>query len=234
MLWRISRSGRHIGSRLTFIKSSLPVLADKAPDGPLWTHEIKHDGYRLIARKDGVEVRLCPAMAGTGLGGSMRAAKQAVADRICGLLDQRGWRGIQNSRAQNPLPSDHSCDSELEAPWDTLSVAHQIAKLPSRLAAFLPLEPATRTATGAPAANADPNVSDTTPPRATARAKIAAATGATAWTPSSRVDDENGNPLYGVRLVQDISERKISEQHRELLIQKLNHRVRNTLATVIR
>jgi hypothetical protein len=26
--------------------------------GPGWTHEIKHDGYRLIARRDGVGVRL--------------------------------------------------------------------------------------------------------------------------------------------------------------------------------
>jgi len=28
------------------------------PDGPEWTHEIKHDGFRLLARKDGEKVRL--------------------------------------------------------------------------------------------------------------------------------------------------------------------------------
>jgi ATP-dependent DNA ligase len=25
----------------------------KAPKRPLWLHEIKHDGFRVIARKDG-------------------------------------------------------------------------------------------------------------------------------------------------------------------------------------
>ena len=28
------------------------------PSGPLWLHEIKHDGFRVIARKDGQRVRL--------------------------------------------------------------------------------------------------------------------------------------------------------------------------------
>ena len=49
---------------------------------------------------------------------------------------------------------------------------------------------------------------------------------------ASRVDDQEGRPLYGVRVVRDISERKRAEQHRELLINELNHRVKNTLATV--
>jgi bifunctional non-homologous end joining protein LigD len=30
----------------------------KPPSGPDWVHEIKHDGYRLIARRDGKAVRL--------------------------------------------------------------------------------------------------------------------------------------------------------------------------------
>ncbi len=49
---------------------------------------------------------------------------------------------------------------------------------------------------------------------------------------ASRVDDAAGRPLYGVRVVRDISERKKAEEHRELLINELNHRVKNTLATV--
>jgi len=28
------------------------------PAGPLWAHEIKHDGYRLICRRDGDRVRV--------------------------------------------------------------------------------------------------------------------------------------------------------------------------------
>ena len=53
---------------------------------------------------------------------------------------------------------------------------------PAALAAFLPHDPATRTATVARAAAAYPNVNYTAAPptRATARAKIAAPTGATA------------------------------------------------------
>jgi hypothetical protein len=32
-------------------------LARKAPQGSNWVHEIKHDGYRMIARRDGNRVR---------------------------------------------------------------------------------------------------------------------------------------------------------------------------------
>lgn len=49
---------------------------------------------------------------------------------------------------------------------------------------------------------------------------------------ASRVDDAAGQPLYGISVIQDISERKKAEEHRELLIHELNHRVKNTLATV--
>jgi bifunctional non-homologous end joining protein LigD len=33
-------------------------MASKAPSGADWVHEIKHDGYRLIVRRDGPTVRL--------------------------------------------------------------------------------------------------------------------------------------------------------------------------------
>jgi len=36
----------------------IPSRASKPPVGPQWIHEIKHDGYRLIARKRGGRVRL--------------------------------------------------------------------------------------------------------------------------------------------------------------------------------
>src|SRR5262249_26881407 len=35
-----------------------PVVASRPPSGPDWVHEIKHDGYRLIVRRDGPVVRL--------------------------------------------------------------------------------------------------------------------------------------------------------------------------------
>jgi PAS domain S-box-containing protein len=49
---------------------------------------------------------------------------------------------------------------------------------------------------------------------------------------ASTVDDEAGRPLYGVRVVRDVSERKAWESGQQLLINELNHRVKNTLATV--
>jgi bifunctional non-homologous end joining protein LigD len=59
MLWRVS--SRPVRSRLKppgFILPCQPALADRPPAGPGWLHEIKWDGYRVIARKDGERVRL--------------------------------------------------------------------------------------------------------------------------------------------------------------------------------
>ena len=33
-----------------FIVPCQPTLSDKAPTGPLWLHEIKHDGYRRASK----------------------------------------------------------------------------------------------------------------------------------------------------------------------------------------
>ena len=49
---------------------------------------------------------------------------------------------------------------------------------------------------------------------------------------SSTVRDAAGRFLYGVRVVQDISDRKQAELRQKLLLDELNHRVKNTLATV--
>jgi PAS domain S-box-containing protein len=49
---------------------------------------------------------------------------------------------------------------------------------------------------------------------------------------SSTVRDDGGHFLYGVRVVQDVTERKEAEERQKLLIDELNHRVKNTLATV--
>lgn len=49
---------------------------------------------------------------------------------------------------------------------------------------------------------------------------------------STPVRSDNGQLLYVVRVVQDITERKAAERRQKLLIDELNHRVKNTLATV--
>src|SRR3954454_20116142 len=59
MLWGVS--SRPIRTRSKppgFIVPCQPALADRPPSGPGWLHEIKFDGYRVIARKDREQVRL--------------------------------------------------------------------------------------------------------------------------------------------------------------------------------
>jgi ATP-dependent DNA ligase len=41
-----------------FILLCQPALADRPPSGPGWLHEIKFDGHRVIAGKDGAELCL--------------------------------------------------------------------------------------------------------------------------------------------------------------------------------
>ena len=41
-----------------FVPPCLPTKTSAPPSGDAWLHEIKHDGFRVIARKDGDCVRL--------------------------------------------------------------------------------------------------------------------------------------------------------------------------------
>ena len=41
-----------------FIAPCLPIKANTLPSGGLWIHEIKHAGFRIVARKNGAQVRL--------------------------------------------------------------------------------------------------------------------------------------------------------------------------------
>ena len=41
-----------------YVAPCIPTLAAKPPSEPDWVHEIQHDGYRLIVRRDGPVVRL--------------------------------------------------------------------------------------------------------------------------------------------------------------------------------
>src|SRR3954468_12829978 len=57
MLMR-SHLARDRRSPLGFIKLYPQTLSPTVPTGPEWVHELKHDGFRLVARKDGEKVRL--------------------------------------------------------------------------------------------------------------------------------------------------------------------------------
>jgi bifunctional non-homologous end joining protein LigD len=50
------RARTHPG--LGFVEPCLPSPAKAPPSGPDWIHEIKHDGFRILARKDAAGVRL--------------------------------------------------------------------------------------------------------------------------------------------------------------------------------
>src|SRR5215831_1674426 len=41
-----------------FIEPCLPSRAERPPSGPGWVHEIKHDGFRMMVRRDAAGVRL--------------------------------------------------------------------------------------------------------------------------------------------------------------------------------
>ena len=49
---------RYIPGMLRLYQPCLPTRSLKAPTGPLWVHEIKHDGFRIVARRVGGVVRL--------------------------------------------------------------------------------------------------------------------------------------------------------------------------------
>jgi bifunctional non-homologous end joining protein LigD len=47
-----------LSSTSRFVEPCLPSPAKQAPAGPDWIHEIKHDGFRIMARRDAAGVRL--------------------------------------------------------------------------------------------------------------------------------------------------------------------------------
>jgi bifunctional non-homologous end joining protein LigD len=49
MLWRKSKQ-RPLPPG--FVAPCIPTVAAKVPSGPLWVHEVKQDGYRMMARRD--------------------------------------------------------------------------------------------------------------------------------------------------------------------------------------
>jgi bifunctional non-homologous end joining protein LigD len=46
------------GMHKSAFEPCIPTPGTKVPDSKNWIHEIKHDGYRLMARRDATGVRL--------------------------------------------------------------------------------------------------------------------------------------------------------------------------------
>ena len=51
------RMRRRLAADTKFIEPCLPSPADKPPPGANWIHEIKHDGFRLMALRDPMGIR---------------------------------------------------------------------------------------------------------------------------------------------------------------------------------
>lgn len=68
----------------------------------------------------------------------------------------------------------------------------------------------------------------------TSESKFQRKDGSSGWAriTSTAVRDAHGTFLYAVRVVEDITERRQADRRQKLLIDELNHRVKNTLATV--
>ena len=67
------------------LKPCLPTGAPSPPVGPNWLHEIKHDGFRMLARRDSERVRLI-SRRGVDWGDRFPlvvAAVEALAARSC-------------------------------------------------------------------------------------------------------------------------------------------------------
>jgi bifunctional non-homologous end joining protein LigD len=57
----VQRELRHqlrVGQSHPRFDPCLPRLGSDPPAGPGWLHEIKHDGFRILAHRDGASVRL--------------------------------------------------------------------------------------------------------------------------------------------------------------------------------
>jgi hypothetical protein len=65
---------------VSFIPPCLPTAASRAPSGDQWWHEIKHDGIRVIARKEEKRVKLYSRL-GNDLTGRFPLIIEALARR---------------------------------------------------------------------------------------------------------------------------------------------------------
>jgi ATP-dependent DNA ligase len=88
---------------LSVIEPCLPSRAKLPPSGPGWIHEIKHDGFRILARRDDAGVRLI-TRAGNDFTSHfpfIAMAVKALPVRSCLIRYQRR----RPSRIRGPIPN---------------------------------------------------------------------------------------------------------------------------------
>ena len=107
--------------RVGAIEPCLPSPAKRPPAGPGWIHEIKHDGFRLLARRDAAGVRLL-SRKGNDLGRRFPFVAMAVAAlpvRSCTIdgeaivCDDNGLAVFDLIRGQKALATAVHCAFDL-------------------------------------------------------------------------------------------------------------------------
>src|SRR4051794_41914257 len=98
-----------------FIPPALLTPAKTVPTGPGWIHELKHDGIRLIARKDGDRVQVWSrhGRSRTADFGTIVAAIRALKGRSA-VLD--GAAGAQCGKRRPAFPRPLSSAGPTEPP----------------------------------------------------------------------------------------------------------------------
>jgi hypothetical protein len=86
---------------LRFIEPCLPSRADRPPTGSNWIHEIKHDGFRLMARRDPVGIRLITRR-GERMGDPLSAGDRGR--EVASHDLHRRDRGCIPERSRSPRP----------------------------------------------------------------------------------------------------------------------------------
>jgi len=77
MLWRTPSARFWRNLPAGFIQPCQPTLVASPPAGPGWLHEVKHDGFRILARKQGEDVALWTRY-GTDFTDRLRGIAEAV------------------------------------------------------------------------------------------------------------------------------------------------------------
>jgi ATP dependent DNA ligase domain len=88
-----SYAGTDTARRDGYVPPCIPTRAYKAPAGPGWVNEIKHDGYRLQVRRDGDTVRLFTRRGYDGAATLNRRHRDAVASEV--VHDRWGGNGAR-------------------------------------------------------------------------------------------------------------------------------------------
>jgi len=104
-----------------FIEPCIPTAARVPTTGPGWLHEIKHDGYRLVARLEGSRVRLFSRrghMGGsTASLASVRPLASLKARTICPNNEPRQYRtdraGCRDQGEEPGEPGDDTHGGQL-------------------------------------------------------------------------------------------------------------------------